>query len=67
MAKLPPEILAQTSSFFKVISVLSMPLATILFTSLSIWNFQFAWSAFLLLSIVVFVLSLFSNKSVTSD
>ena len=67
MAKLPPEILAQTSSFFKVISVLSMPLATILFTSLSIWNFQFAWDAFLLLSIVVFVLSLFSNKSVTSD
>ena len=67
MAKLPPEILAQTSSFFKVISVLSMPLATILFTSLSIWNFQFAWGAFLLLSIVVFVLSLFSNKSVTSD
>ena len=67
MAKLPPEILAQTSSFFKVISVLSMPLATILFTSLSIWNFQFAWGAFILLSIVVFVLSLFSNKSVTSD
>ena len=67
MAKLPPDILAQTSSFFKVISVLSMPLATILFTSLSIWNFQFAWGAFLLLSIVVFVLSLFSNKSVTSD
>lgn len=44
-----------------------MPLATILFTSLSIWNFQFAWGAFLLLSIVVFVLSLFSNKPVTSD
>lgn len=67
MAKLPPDILAQTSSFFKVISVLSMPIATILFTSLSMWNSQFAWGVFLLLSIVVFVLSLFSNKSVTSD
>ena len=67
MAKLPPDILAQTSSFFKVISVLSMPIATILFTSLSMWNSQFAWGIFLLLSIVVFVLSLFSNKSVTSD
>lgn len=44
-----------------------MPIATILFTSLSMWNSQFAWGVFLLLSIVVFVLSLFSNKSVTSD
>ena len=67
MAKLPPDILAQTSSFFKVISVLSMPLATILFTSLYMLSSQFAWGVFLLLSIVVFVLSLFSNKSVTSD
>lgn len=44
-----------------------MPLATILFTSIYMWSSQFAWGVFLLLSIVVFVLSLFSNKSITSD
>lgn len=58
MSKLKPEVLAQTSSFLSLLFTLSMPLGTMLFTSLALWNLHLTWMCFALLSLISLLLSL---------
>lgn len=64
MSKLKPEVLAQTSSFLSLIFTLSMPLGSILFTTLAIWHMPLAWLTFTFLAICSLALGFYSKKKV---
>ena len=49
LSKLPPEVLAQTSNFLTMLFTFSIPLGSMLFTSLGLWNMGSAWLLFSLL------------------
>ncbi|KXT73791.1 Dsg protein involved in extracellular polysaccharide synthesis and transport [Streptococcus sp. DD10] len=58
MKKLKPEVLAQTSSFLSMLFMLSMPLGTIILTSLALWHLEMAWAVFTLGGIVCLLLTM---------
>ena len=58
LSKLPPEVLAQTSNFLTMLFSFSIPLGSMLFTSLGLWNTGSAWLVFSLLGGVCLLLSL---------
>ena len=61
LSKLPPEVLAQTSNFLTMLFTFSIPLGSMLFTSLGLWNMGSAWLVFSLLGGVCLLLSLKNN------
>lgn len=61
LSKLPAEVLAQTSNFLTMLFTFSIPLGSMLFTSLGLWNMGSAWLVFSLLSGVCLLLSLKNN------
>ena len=61
LSKLPAEVLAQTSNFLTMLFTFSIPLGSMLFTSLGLWNMGSAWLLFSLLGGVCLLLSLKNN------
>ena len=61
LSKLPPEVLAQTSNFLTMLFTFSIPLGSMIFTSLGLWNMGSAWLVFSLLGGVCLLLSLKNN------
>ena len=58
LSKLPSDILAQTSSFLSLLFSFSIPLGTMIFTSLAIWNMKITWMVFTGCGIISLLLSL---------
>ena len=58
LSKLPSDILAQTSSFLSLLFSFSIPLGTMIFTSLAIWNMKITWMVFTGCGILSLLLSL---------
>ena len=63
LSNLLANTLAQTNSFLTFLFTLSLPVGTVLFSSLSSWNITSTWITFLALAIAVFKLSA-STKTV---
>jgi hypothetical protein len=63
LSNLPANTLAQTNSFLTFLFTLSLPVGTVLFSSLSSWNITSTWITFLALAVTVFKLSA-STKTV---
>ncbi|MEE1326303.1 MAG: transporter [Streptococcus sp.] len=63
LSNLPANTLAQTNNFLTFLFTLSLPVGTVLFSSLSSWNITSTWITFLALAVAVFKLSA-STKTV---
>ncbi|SEP56491.1 hypothetical protein SAMN05216346_10144 [Streptococcus equinus] len=63
LSNLPTNTLAQTNNFLTFLFTLSLPVGTVLFSSLSSWNITSTWITFLALAVAVFKLSA-STKTV---
>lgn len=63
LSNLLANTLAQTNSFLTFLFTLSLPVGTVLFSSLSSWNITSTWITFLALAVAVFKLSA-STKTV---
>lgn len=63
LSKLPANTLAQTNNFLSFLFTSSLPVGTVLFSSLSSWNITSTWITFLALAVAVFKLSA-STKTV---
>ena len=61
LSKLPADVLAQTSNFLTMLFTFSIPLGSMIFTSLALWNIGIAWLVFSLVGGGCFILSL-KNK-----
>ena len=57
MSNLPSDVLAQTSNFLSLLFMLAIPVGTVVFSSLSVWNTTVTWAAFLAAAIVILALS----------
>ncbi|CAM3037112.1 transporter [Lactococcus laudensis] len=55
---LSPEVLAQTGAFLDTLFMLSIPVGTVIFTSLTLWHAKIAWLIFLIISTVALSLIL---------
>ena len=58
MSNLPSDVLAQTSNFLSLLFMLAIPVGTVVFSSLSVWNTTVTWAAFLAAAIVILALSI---------
>ena len=58
MSNLPSDVLAQTSNFLSLLFMLAIPVGTVVFSSLSVWNTTVTWAAFLVAAIVILALSI---------
>ena len=61
LSKLPADVLAQTSNFLTMLFTFSIPLESMIFTSLALWNIGIAWLVFSLVGGGCFILNL-KNK-----
>ena len=57
LSKLSSDVLAQTSSFLSLLFSFSIPLGTMLFTSLALWNMTGAWLIFSLIGFLALLLT----------
>lgn len=62
LSKLPSDLLAQTSSFLSLLFSFSVPIGTMLFTSLALWNMTGAWLIFSLIGFLALLLT-FEKKT----
>lgn len=62
LSKLSSDVLAQTSSFLSLLFSFSVPLGTMLFTSLALWNMTGAWLIFSLIGFFALLLT-FEKKT----
>ena len=58
LSKLPSDVLAQTSSFLSLLFSFSVPLGTMIFSSLAIWNMNASWLIFSIIGIIALLLSI---------
>ncbi|MBF1674389.1 hypothetical protein ACOVJL_00040 [Scardovia wiggsiae] len=58
MSNLPSDVLAQTSNFLSLLFMLAIPVGTVVFSSLSVWNTTVTWAVFLAVAIVILALSI---------
>ena len=58
MSNLPSDVLAQTSNFLSLLFMLALPVGTVVFSSLSVWNTTVTWAVFLAVAIVILALSI---------
>ena len=58
LSKLPSDVLAQTSSFLNLLFSFSVPLGTMIFTSLALWNMTAAWLVFTAIGAAALILAL---------
>ncbi|MGT2548634.1 transporter [Streptococcus constellatus] len=63
LSKLPSDVLAQTSSFLSLLFSFSIPLGTMIFTSLAIWNMKITWMVFTGCGIISLLLSLRKDRN----
>ncbi|MBQ6143481.1 MAG: transporter [Lactococcus lactis] len=59
---LSPEVLAQTGAFLDTLFMLSIPVGTVMFTSLTLWHVKISWFIFSILSLVALILILTTHK-----
>lgn len=57
LSKLPADVLAQTSNFLTMIFTFSIPLGSMIFTSLALWNMEIAWMVFSIIGGICLLLS----------
>ena len=58
VSNLPSDVLAQTSNFLSLLFMLAIPVGTVVFSSLSVWNTTVTWAVFLAVAIVILALSI---------
>lgn len=66
LSKLPANTLAQTNNFLSFLFTLSLPVGTVLFSSLSSWNITFTWLTFLIVAVIIFRFST-PSKTINTD
>lgn len=66
LSKLPANTLAQTNNFLSFLFTLSLPVGTVLFSSLSLWNITFTWLTFLIVAVIIFRFST-PSKTINTD
>ncbi len=66
LSNLPANILAQTNNFLSFLFTLSLPVGTVLFSSLSSWNITFTWLTFLIVAVIIFRFST-PSKTINTD
>lgn len=66
LSKLPANTLAQTNNFLSFLFTLSLPVGTVLFSSLSSWNITFTWLTFLIVTVIIFRFST-PSKTINTD
>lgn len=59
---LAPEVLAQTGAFLDTLFMLSIPVGTVIFTSLTLWHVKISWCIFFMFSLVALTLILTTNQ-----
>lgn len=57
LSNIPTESLAQTSNFLSFLFTLSLPIGTVLFSSLSSCNITLTWFIFLIVAVIIFKFS----------
>ncbi len=57
LSNIPTESLAQTSNFLSFLFTLSLPIGTVLFSSLSSCNITLTWFTFLIVAVIIFKFS----------
>ncbi|MDO4666238.1 MAG: MFS transporter [Streptococcus sp.] len=63
MSNISSDVLAQTSNFLGLLFMLAMPLGSVLFTSLGLWNIGFAWFVYSVLAGIAVYFSIYQNRS----
>ena len=64
LSKLPSDVLAQTSSFLSLLFSFSVPLGTMVFSSLALWNMNASWLIFSFIGVIALLLSIEKKKDV---
>ena len=62
LSKLPSDVLAQTSSFLSLLFSFSVPLGTMIFSSLALWNMNASWLIFSFIGVIALLLSIEKRK-----
>lgn len=58
LSKLPSDVLAQTSNFLSLLFSFSVPLGTMIFSSLALWNMNASWLIFSFIGVIALLLSI---------
>ncbi|RHE63922.1 transporter [Streptococcus gordonii] len=64
LSKLPSNVLAQTSSFLSLLFSFSVPLGTMIFSSLALWNMNASWLIFSFIGVIALLLSIEKKKEI---
>lgn len=64
LSKLSSDVLAQTSSFLSLLFSFSVPLGTMVFSSLALWNMNASWLIFSFIGVIALLLSIEKKKDV---
>ena len=64
LSKLSSDVLAQTSSFLNLLFSFSVPLGTMVFSSLALWNMNASWLIFSFIGVIALLLSIEKKKDV---
>ena len=62
LSKLSSDVLAQTSSFLSLLFSFSVPLGTMVFSSLALWNMNASWLIFSIIGVIALLLSIEKKK-----